>query len=153
MSELYLRLLDRMLTPVLLFLAILLMLGGHNRPGGGFIAGLLAAAAFELQILSRGDRPVREAIGRYLQPIMGLGLLMSATAALLGILGGGFFKGLWWEGHLGPIALELSTPLLFDIGVFCVVLSVVTSYLLGLSHYEVPSTTATTTSGGEQADG
>lgn len=139
MSELYLRLLDRILTPILLFLAVILMLGGHNRPGGGFIAGLLAAAAIELQILSRGDQPVREAIGRYLQPLMGLGLLMSATAALLGILGGGFFHGLWWEGHLGPLTLELSTPLLFDIGVFCVVLSVVISYLLGLSNYDVPS--------------
>ena len=61
---------------------------------------------------------------------------MAATAASLGVLGGGFFKGLWWEGHLGPITLELSTPLLFDIGVFAVVLSVVTSYLLGLSDVD-----------------
>lgn len=133
MPELYLRLLDRVLTPVLLLLAIVLMLGGHNRPGGGFIAGLLAAAAFELQILSRGDSFVRQAIGRYLQPTMGAGLLMAATAALLGIFQGGFFKGLWWEAHLGPIQIDLSTPLLFDLGVFCVVLSVVTSYLLELS--------------------
>lgn len=142
MPELYLRLLDRVLTPVLLFLAVILMLGGHNRPGGGFIAGLLAATAFELQILSRGDSFVRSAIGRYLQPLMGLGLLMSATAALLGVLQGGFFKGLWWEGHLGTLTLELSTPLLFDIGVFCVVLSVVTSYLLELSKDDSVSSKA-----------
>ncbi len=140
MPELYLRLLDRVLTPVLLFLAVILMLGGHNNPGGGFIAGLFAAAAFELQILSRGDRYVRKTLGRYLHPLMGVGLLMAITAALLGMLQGGFFKGLWWEGHLGPLTLELSTPLLFDIGVFCVVLSVVTSYLLGLSHDTGPAT-------------
>lgn len=134
MPELYLRVLDRLLTPVLLVLAIILLLAGHNTPGGGFIAGLVVAAAIELQILSRGDHFVREMIGRYLQPLMGLGLLAAATAALLGIFQGGFFKGLWWEGHLGPLTLELNTPLLFDIGVFCVVLSVVISYLLGLSN-------------------
>lgn len=133
MPELYLRLLDRLLTPVLLLLAIILLLAGHNSPGGGFIAGLVVAAAFELQILSRGDQYVRNALGSYLQPIMGVGLLMAVSAALIGILQGGFFKGVWWKGHLGPLTLELGTPMLFDIGVFCVVFSVVTSYLLGLS--------------------
>jgi len=133
MPELYLRLLDRVLTPVLLLLALIFLFAGHNTPGGGFIAGLIVAAAFELQILSRGDRFVRETIGGYLQPLMGLGLLMAAGAATLGLLQGGFFKGVWWEGHVGALTVELGSPMLFDIGVFCVVLSVVTSYLLGLS--------------------
>ena len=136
MSELYLRVLDRGLTPILLLLAVILLLAGHNSPGGGFIAGLVVAAAFELQILSRGDQFVRQTIGRYLQPLMGIGLLMAVTAATLGIFQGGFFKGVWWEGHLGPITLELGSPMLFDFGVFFVVLSVVTSYLLGLSNVE-----------------
>ncbi len=138
MPELYLRVLDRGLTPILLLLAVILLLAGHNSPGGGFIAGLVVAAAFELQILSRGDQFVRQTIGRYLQPLMGIGLLMAVTAATLGIFQGGFFKGVWWEGHLGPITLELGTPMLFDFGVFFVVLSVVTSYLLGLSNVEEP---------------
>ena len=55
MPELYLRLLNRILTPVLLLLALFLLVRGHNLPGGGFIAGLMAAAAFELQILSRDN--------------------------------------------------------------------------------------------------
>jgi multisubunit Na+/H+ antiporter MnhB subunit len=55
MPELYLRLLDRVLTPVLLVLAVFLFMRGHNLPGGGFVAGLAAAAAFQLQILARGD--------------------------------------------------------------------------------------------------
>ncbi|MEZ4866667.1 MAG: MnhB domain-containing protein [Caldilineaceae bacterium] len=134
MPELYLRLLDRVLTPVLLLLALILLLAGHNSPGGGFIAGLVVAAAFELQILSRGDRFVRGLIGTYLQPLMGVGLLIAVAAATTGIVQGGFFKGVWWEGHLGPVTLEIGTPMIFDIGVFCVVLSVVTSYLLGLSN-------------------
>lgn len=137
MPELYLRLLDRVMTPVLLILAVILLLVGHNNPGGGFIAGLVVAAAFQLQILSRGDQYVRRTIGPYLQPITGVGLLLAVAAATLGLLQNGFFKGVWWEGHLGPLTLELGSPMLFDLGVFLVVLAVVTSYLLGLSsRYE-----------------
>lgn len=133
MTELYLRLLDRVLTPILLIFALVLLLRGHNFPGGGFIAGLVVAAAFQLQILSRGDDVVRQNIGPYLQPVIGVGLSIAAIAACMGLLGGTFFKGLWWDLHLGAFALELSTPTLFDIGVFLVVLSIVVSYLLGLS--------------------
>ncbi|MEZ4707726.1 MAG: MnhB domain-containing protein [Caldilineaceae bacterium] len=136
MPELYLRLLDRIMTPVLLVFAIVLLLRGHNEPGGGFIAGLVVAAAFELQILSRGEAVVRRTIGAYLQPLTGIGLSMAALSATLGILYGSFFKGIWWELHWGAVKLDLSTPLFFDIGVFMVVFSIVTSYLLGLSQRE-----------------
>lgn len=136
MPELYLRLLDRALTPILLILALIFLLAGHNSPGGGFIAGLVVATAFQLQILSRGDQFVRSAIGKYLQPLMGVGLLLAVTAATIGIAQGGFFKGVWWSFHLGNLTIDLGTPVIFDIGVFCVVLSVVTSYVLELSRQE-----------------
>lgn len=134
MPELYLRLLDRVLTPVLLLLAVVLLLAGHNQPGGGFIAGLVVAAAFQLQILSRGERYVSDTISPHLQPLIGVGLALAVLAAWLGVWQGSFFKGVWWKGQFGPLPIELGTPMLFDIGVFCVVLAVVTSYLLGLSQ-------------------
>src|SRR5688572_96208 len=133
MSELYLRLLDRILTPILLLLALWLFWRGHNEPGGGFIAGLAAAAAFQLQILSRGDAYVRSLVGPYLQPMTGIGLLATSTAALFGLLQGSFLKGIWLNWQVGPLKIELGTPQLFDLGVFLVVLSVVVSYLLSLS--------------------
>ncbi len=154
MPELYLRLLDRVLTPVLLILAVVLLLAGHNHPGGGFIAGLVVAAACQLQLLSRGERYVRDTIGPRLQPLIGAGLVLAVLSALLGLGQGGFFKGVWWEGQLGPLTVELGTPLLFDIGVFCVVLAVVTSYLLGLNQNDGaiarPAAKLTTTERGEQ---
>lgn len=133
MTELYLRLLDRVMTPVLFLLALFLLLRGHNLPGGGFIAGLIAAAALELQILSRGPAMVSEYMGPYLQPLTGIGLTIAMLSAAAGMLGGSFFTGLWYPIHIGPIHYELNTPFFFDLGVFLVVLSVVTSYLLGLS--------------------
>ncbi len=139
MPELYLRLLDRILTPVLLILAFSLFMRGHNLPGGGFIAGLVAAAAIELQILSRGDEYVRQRLGPYLQPLSGIGLLMSATAALIGFSQGGFFKAVWGHLQLGVLELEFGTPQLFDLGVFLVVISVIVSYFLALSRRNTES--------------
>ena len=134
MAELYLRLLDRILTPILLILALWLFLRGHNAPGGGFIAGLAAAAAFQLQILSRGDQYVRQRVGPFLQPMTGIGLAFTTIAALIGLAQGDFFKGVWLFLPIGPFELELGTPQLFDLGVFLVVVSVVVSYLLSLGH-------------------
>ena len=136
MTERYMRLLDHVLTPVLLMLALFLLLRGHNNPGGGFIAGLMVAAAFQLQIMSRGEPFVRARVGRYLHPMTGAGLLIAAGAASVGLLYGGFFKGVWWEIPLGPLSFDFGTPVAFDIGVFLVVISAVVSYLLGLNAKE-----------------
>ena len=135
MTELYMRLLDRVLTPVLLLLAIYLLLRGHNLPGGGFIAGLMAATAFQLQIMSRGNAVVRAEIGRFLQPGIGVGLLLAIGSAIAGLREGAFFDALWGPAiYLGTLEIKLSTPLIFDIGVFFTVLGFSVSYLLGLSE-------------------
>ena len=134
MPELYLRLLDRILAPILYLLAAFLFLRGHIEPGGGFIAGLAAAAAIQLQILSRGDVYVRNRIGRYLHPLTGIGLVLAASAALLGLRDGGFFKNVWTSITIGETTIDLGTPVMFDLGVFLVVVSVVASYLLALSR-------------------
>lgn len=121
------------MTPVLLLLSVFLLLRGHNLPGGGFIAGLMAAAATELQILSRGEIFVRQSIGRLLQPMAGIGLLIAVSAALGGaLLTGTFFKGFWFT--IPMVQIDLGTPVIFDLGVFLVVLSVTTSFLLGLAR-------------------
>ncbi len=139
MTEIYLRLLDRVLTPVLLMIALLLLLVGHNAPGGGFIAALVVASAFELQILSRGPDRVRAAVGRFLQSAIGLGLLVAVGAAAVGMLFySSFFEGVWWEIEIGSFHYDLGTPFLFDIGVFLTVVGFATTYLLGLSDAAKP---------------
>jgi len=135
MPELYLRFLNRILTPVLLLLSLYLLFRGHNLPGGGFIAGLMAAAAFQLQILSRGHDRVRRTIGPYLNSGIGLGLAIAICSGIVGLLDGFFFNGVWFCLSLPLLGcLKIGTPVIFDLGVFLVVLSVATSYLLGLSR-------------------
>ena len=134
MTEIYLRLVNLILTPLIILVAILLFLRGHDLPGGGFIAGLLVAAARELTILARGATVTREQYGAWLIPLAGLGLLVATIAALLGIYGGGFFHGMWIEFYLGGDKIKMGTPQLFDLGVMLVVIGMAVTYLLRLSE-------------------
>jgi multicomponent Na+:H+ antiporter subunit B len=136
MVELYLRVLDYVLTPVLLVLSVILLLRGHDLPGGGFIAGLLATSAFALQILAHGAEQVRNTTGRWLTPVMGVGLIVAVGSALLGIVfGSTFFEGIWVTLHFGEnIKYKIGTPVTFDFGVFLGVLGVSVNFLLGLGQ-------------------
>lgn len=133
MIELYLRLADHVLTPIILVASLTLFLRGHDNPGGGFIAGLFIAAAIELHILACGARQVRAELGRYLLPLVGLGLLTAVTAGLIGLYGGGFFKGVWLKFELGETLIKFGTPQLFDLGVLLVVVGMGVTFLLNLS--------------------
>jgi multicomponent Na+:H+ antiporter subunit B len=134
MIEIYLRLVDTILTPVLMMLAILLFLRGHDYPGGGFIAGLTVAAAIELHILARGAPDVRRRLGHYLLPLAGAGLLIAVSAAFIGLYAGGFFKGLWIEFYFLGLKIKLGTPQMFDLGVMLVVIGMAITFLLNLSE-------------------
>jgi multisubunit Na+/H+ antiporter MnhB subunit len=128
MTEIYLRLVDLILTPVIMLIAIMLFLRGHDLPGGGFIAGLVFAAAIELTILARGVEATRERYGPWLVPLIGAGLGAAVTAGLIGIYGGGFFRGMWIEFYVGANKLK------FDLGVMLVVIGMSITYLLRLSE-------------------
>lgn len=134
MTEIYLRLVDYILTPVLVMLAIMLFLRGHDYPGGGFIAGLTVAAAIELHILARGAPEVRKQMGSYLLPLVGIGLLAAVSAALIGLYGGGFFKAMWAEFYFMGLKFKIGTPQLFDLGVMLVVVGMAITFLLNLSE-------------------
>ncbi|MGL4648455.1 MAG: MnhB domain-containing protein [Caldilineaceae bacterium] len=135
MVEYYLRVLNYLLTPVLLLLSVVLLLRGHDLPGGGFIAGLLAAAAFALQILARGAEDVQQSTRRWMTPIIGIGLLVAVVSAMLGVVfGSAFFEGIWVTLAFGTIKYKIGTPVTFDFGVFLTVLGVSVSFLLGLSQ-------------------
>lgn len=134
MIEIYLRLVDKILTPVVILIAVFLFLRGHDLPGGGFIAGLVAASAIELTILARGTEATRDRYGPWLIPLAGLGLVAAVTAALIGIYGGGFFRSIWLEFYLLGDKLKFGTPQLFDLGVMFVVIGMALIYLLRLSE-------------------
>lgn len=136
MSSLILRAATRALAPLLLMLSLFLLWRGHNEPGGGFIGGLVAASAAALQGIAFGPSAARRML--WLRPVgvAGVGLaaalLSIVPSALLGLPP---MDALWAKIDLGGGAyIPLGTPLLFDVGVFLVVVGGVVALIAALEH-------------------
>jgi multicomponent Na+:H+ antiporter subunit B len=128
----------RLLTPLLLVFSVFLLLRGHNEPGGGFAGGLVAAAAFILLAVSRDPAAARRALRVEPQALIGAGLLVAIGAGVVGlIVGDPLLRGQWVEVSLPMDArLEFGTPLMFDIGVYLVVLGATLTMVLTLAEEE-----------------
>ena len=125
---------SRFMLPLLLLFSLFLLLRGHNEPGGGFAGGLVASTAFILYAIAYGVTSSRAILRLDTQTIIGLGLLLAIVAGVLPMLTGApFLTGLW--GYLplpGLLRVEVGTPLLFDIGVYLVVIGVTLMIILPL---------------------
>lgn len=125
----------RALLPLLLLLSIFMLLRGHNLPGGGFIAGLVAASAFALYVFAYDAATSRRLLMMDPRTMMGVGLLLGSLAGLPAMLRGeAYLAAQWWDVSLGP--LSLNTPLIFDIGVYLVVIGTVMAVVLALAEAE-----------------
>lgn len=123
------------LTALMVLFSIFILLRGHNEPGGGFIGGLIAASAFAIYGISNGVSPVRRALYFHPISIAGFGLFLAACAGLFSIIAGvPYLTGLWIYPKIGSVEIALSTPLIFDIGVYCVVVGTITSIALVLEE-------------------
>lgn len=134
MKSLILRATTRFLLPLMLLFSIFLFLRGHNEPGGGFIAGLVAAGGYILYALAFGVEEVRALLKLDPRAFIGAGLAAALASALWPLfLGRAFFTGVWGKWSLGPLGeLKLGTPLLFDLGVYIAVFGVMLTIVLSL---------------------
>lgn len=130
-----------MLFPVIATAAVYLLLRGHDLPGGGFVAGITMAVAFILQYMARGTTWV-EAHLRVL-PVrwMGLGLLLAAGVGAASwlfdrpFLSSSFsYFDIPWIG-----SIPLTSALLFDLGVFALVVGATVLMLIAIAHQSVRS--------------
>ncbi|HVM30398.1 MAG TPA: Na+/H+ antiporter subunit B [Candidatus Limnocylindrales bacterium] len=125
----------RLLMPLLLLFSVFLLLRGHNEPGGGFAGGLVAAAAFILLAVSRDPGTARAALRVQPQALIGAGLLFGVGSGLIALLmGEPLLTGQWWTIDLPGMSLYLGTPLIFDIGVYLVVLGATLTMVLTLAE-------------------
>ncbi|MBN1666555.1 MAG: Na+/H+ antiporter subunit B [Anaerolineales bacterium] len=115
---------SRYLLPLLLLFSIFLLLRGHNEPGGGFVGGLVAAAAFALHAIAFDVPSTRYLLRVEPLVLIGTGLLMAAASGLFGLLVGEPFMTALWSTRELPVLGKLGTPLLFDLGVYLVVLGI-----------------------------
>ena len=126
---------SRVVMPILLLLSVFMLLRGHNSPGGGFIGGLLAGLAFAMHRLAVGRNGLREALRMDPHNLIGLGLFIAVISAMIPLASGqDFFTAIWVSLNTPLGVAKLGTPLLFDLGVYIVVIGVVGSLLVDLGE-------------------
>ncbi|MDQ0793384.1 Na+/H+ antiporter subunit A [Streptomyces sp. B1I3] len=116
----------RLLFHPILVLSLYLLFCAENMPGGGFVAGLVAGLGLITRYLAGGRFELAEAAP--LQPglFTGLGLFVSTGVALAGLAEGTVLHAWTHHGHLPVFGdYHLSTSVLFDFGVYLLVLGVV----------------------------
>lgn len=118
----------------LLILSVFLLLSGHNAPGGGFAAGLVAGLALVARYLAGGRHELRATVSLDAGRILGIGLALAVTMAIVPLFfGQPALASSWVDVDLGPFGtLPLVTSTLFDIGVYLVVFGLVLDVLRSL---------------------
>ena len=137
MNSLIFKTVSRFLVALMLLFSIFLLLRGHNEPGGGFIGGLVAAAGIIVYGIAESPAAVRAILRVDPRAIAMAGLLTALIAGLLAAFAGEpFLTGLWTFIGATPEdkGLALGTPLLFDIGVYLVVVGGVLGMVVALEE-------------------
>lgn len=140
-SSLLLQNLVRVLLPLALLVAVFVLLRGHNAPGGGFVAGLIAALIVLLHYIAHGTAWVEQRLGFEFNRLAAAGLLIAGLTGLAsGLFGKPFLTSAF--GHIavpGLGEIELASAMLFDLGVFAVVLGATLSMVVGLGKLSLNS--------------
>ena len=125
MNSLILRTTSRLILPAALIFSVYILLRGHNNPGGGFIGGLIAAAGIAVHALPRGYDGLIALLRASPKTYIGAGLVFAIVSGLPALfLAEPFLTHHWFFLNLG-----LGTTLIFDGGVYLVVIGAVLTFL------------------------
>lgn len=117
-----LQLVLRVTGPLLVVISAVLFLRGHNAPGGGFIAALVASAAIGLVYLST-SRDRRVGPPKLPLFLIGGGIAFAIFSGIIGLTeADSFLEPL----HGKLFGQSVSTAMLFDLGVFSAVVGLIT---------------------------
>lgn len=136
MTSIILSTASRVLVPLMLVFSIFLLLRGHNEPGGGFIGGLVATAAFGLYMIARDAAAARALMRIDPRTLTAIGLTVAAGAGIAGLAANEpLLTGQWMDVTVPLLGhVHLGTPLLFDVGVFIVVIGVATTIIFSVAE-------------------
>jgi multicomponent Na+:H+ antiporter subunit B len=114
----------RYLIPLLLVFSFFLLLRGHNEPGGGFVGGLVAASAYALFAIANGVKKAQAMLRFEPLSFIASGLLIALLSGVVGMFKDGIFMGAIWLETKIPVIGKVGTPLIFDVGVYLLVLGI-----------------------------
>jgi len=126
----------RLILPLSLLFAAYVSLKGHNAPGGGFIAGLIAAIALCSYRMSNGPKALMRSLPWHPRIMVFLELSMALGTEFTPLLfGEPFFRSLVTVIHL-PFGQEIhfASAAVFDTGVLLVVIGVAVGLIQRLSE-------------------
>jgi len=124
----------RYLMPLMLVFSVFLLIRGHNEVGGGFVGGLVATSALMLYGIALSPAALRKLLPVEPHLLVSIGLLSALLSGAIPILAGKpFMTGLWLKSSI-PVIGKVGTPLLFDTGVYLVVIGVVVWILITLAE-------------------
>ncbi|WP_295806329.1 monovalent cation/H+ antiporter subunit A [uncultured Nitratireductor sp.] len=126
--------LTRLLFPLMLMVAVFIFLRGHNLPGGGFIAGLIAAVALISQYLANGIAWTNARIKVDMHKVIAVGLTAAFVTGLAAMFLSYPFLTTTFTYLTWPIVgkFEIASAMIFDLGVFLVVVGATVLILVEL---------------------
>lgn len=123
----------KVFAPLFALISLMVLFRGHNAPGGGFIGGLLLAISYAFAALVMGEVWMRRWLVFKPMTWMILGLAFAFSAAIFPTLQSeALFKAQWSDR-----VAWMGTPLIFDLGVYLLVLGMGTSLFLSFFRRDV----------------
>jgi len=131
----------QLLFPFMMIMAVFLFLRGHDLPGGGFVAGITMAIALILQYIAGGIRLVETRLR--ISPLrwISFGLLTAAWAGAAPWLFSRPFLTSYANYAELPLigAVPTASAVIFDLGVFLLVVGATALMLVALAHQSIRS--------------
>ncbi|MCW5721477.1 MAG: DUF4040 domain-containing protein, partial [Devosia sp.] len=127
--------------PVIIVLAVYLFLRGHDQPGGGFAAGIVMSIGFILQYMAGGTRWTEERLRILPLKWIGTGLVFALLIGIVPQIMGYPFMTTGFQYAQIPFIgqVPMASALIFDLGVFVLVLGATVLILIALAHQSVRS--------------
>lgn len=124
----------RILFHTIIVVSIFLLFAGHNLPGGGFAGGLVAGMALVMRYIAGGRYELGAAAPTDAGRLLGFGMLLAVGTALVPVFfGQAPLTSTFLEADLPLVGhIELGTPMVFDLGVYLVVIGLVLDVLRSL---------------------
>nr|WP_286216642.1 hydrogen gas-evolving membrane-bound hydrogenase subunit E [Demequina sediminis] len=130
-NTVFVRTVARILAPLIVVMSVVLLLRGHQEPGGGFIAALVGGAGFALAYMAAPSDTTARIRWPYLT-LIGAGIVVGAGAGFVGYFDGSFLAPM----STYILGYKLTSSLVFDVGVYLAVIGVILAAynLLGRQH-------------------
>lgn len=124
----------KLLMPLFIIFSLYLLFRGHNDPGGGFIGGLIGSMGFVFYTMTFGSEVTIKTYKINSMALIATGLFFAAASGIISIFYGDIFLTARWEDYYLPFIGRPGTPILFDIGVYILVMGIILKITFSMSE-------------------